>query len=272
MLRKILFTIIAIYSFNLLAQPIPESINSPTISSQVASNMNIVKPENVLVIYNSNSLVSSSIKEYYKNARNISTCNTLGLDVPDTANYNGELVILTQDREIIRRDHPCSVDGNNGVCDTLAFYYYNEKIAQPISNYLNNTIDPNTGNYLKDQIDYIVLCKGIPLKIKSADYGWVRYWHSYHISIDGLLCLLKTDNNNNPSIMKLYPIPTDYSYYCRVSNPYNGIDLNFNFENRFKANHYAVNKLLNDYSNAEFKIACLVSRLDGRNNGYPATV
>jgi len=173
--------------------------------------------------------------------------------------------VLTQEGEIIRRNHICSRDSFNGICDTLAFYYYYDKIAQPITNYLNNTIDPNTGNYLKDQIHYIVLCKGIPLKIKSADYGWVLYWQSYHISIDGLLCLLKTNNNNNPSIMKLYPPTTNIYYNCRVTNPYSGIDPNFNFNNRFKANNYVQNKTLNDGTTAQFKISCLVSRLDGRN-------
>lgn len=135
----------------------------------------------------------------------------------------------------------------------------------PIANYLNNTINPATSNYLKDEIDYIVLCKGIPLKINSGDHAWVGVWDSYNISVDGLLSLLKTDNNNNPWITKLYPIPPNYTYKCWVSNPYNKIDGGFNFNHRFKANHYTVTKTLNDSTSGEFKIACLVSRLDGRN-------
>jgi len=64
--------------------------------------------------------------------------------------------------------------------------------------------------------------------------------------------------------MKLYPIPPNYGYLCRISNPYNGVDLNFNFYYRFKANHFYMSKTLNDGTSAQFKIACLVSHLDGR--------
>ncbi|MFA6979825.1 MAG: TIGR03790 family protein [Ignavibacteriaceae bacterium] len=279
MYYKIFFFVILICMGKAIAQPIEQNYLFNPPPAQDPTYFNEIKPENVLVVYKrpndeTDTLgnISEEIKDYYVSKRGIPSINIVkgldgdfGLPLPDIQYYNGESVVLAQDREIIKRNHPCADDGNNGICDTLAFYYYYEKIALPITNYLNNTIDPNTGNYLKDQIHYIVLCKGIPLKIKSADYGWVKYWKSYHIAIDGLLCLLKTNNNNNPSIMKLYPPTTNIYYGCMVENPYNGIDLDFNFNNRFKANHYFVNKVLNDNTSAQFKITCLVSRLDGRN-------
>ncbi|HAB51591.1 MAG TPA: hypothetical protein DCE80_05365, partial [Ignavibacteriales bacterium] len=278
MYYKIFFFVILICMGKAIAQPIEQNYLFNPPPAQDPTYFNDIKPENVLVVYKrpndvNDTLgnISREIKDYYVSKRGIPSINIvkvdgdLGLPLPDIQYYNGESVVLSQDREIIKRNHPCADDGNNGICDTLAFYYYYEKIALPITNYLNNTIDPNTGNYLKDQIHYIVLCKGIPLKIKSADYGWVEQWQSYHIAIDGLLCLLKTNNNNNPSIMKLYPPTTNIYYKCKVENPYNGIDLDFNFNNRFKANHYFVNKTLNDNTSAQFKITCLVSRLDGRN-------
>jgi uncharacterized protein (TIGR03790 family) len=279
MYRKMLLIVVLVFFSKLLAQPIAQSYQFNQPPSQDPTNFDVIKPENVLVVYkrpnNENDAlgnISQEIKDYYVGKRGIPQINVVkgadgnsGLLLPNIEYYNGESVILDQEGEIIRRNHICSRDSFNGVCDNLAFYYYYEKIAQPISNYLNNTIDPNTGNYLKDQIHYIVLCKGIPLKIKSADYGWLRYWQSYHISIDGLLCLLKTNNNNNPSIMSLYPPTTNIYYNCRVENPYNGIDLSFNFNHRFKSNHYFVNKILNDGTEAQFKVSCLVSRLDGRN-------
>ncbi len=242
MLHKIFLFVLLGCFLKLFAQPEVVNYTPDPIQPQTASNFNVIKPENVLVVFKRGDQVSENIMNYYKQKRGIPTTNIVkgldgqpGLSLPDSANYDGQYVFLDQEGEIIRRADPCSQDGNNSICDTLAFYYYYEKIAQPITNYLNNTIDPNTGNYLKDQIHYIVLCKGIPLKIKSADRGWITIWTSYHISIDGLLCLLKTNNNNNPSIMKLYPKPSNIYYNCRVTNPYNGIDPYFNFNNRFKS-------------------------------------
>ena len=249
----------------LIAQPIDTTYESSTQATQDPTYSNIVKPQNVLVVFRNDDSVSIAIKNYYVNKRGILATNVLGLDIPDTADYDGERVILWHGTEVIKRDDYCSDDGSNGVCDTLVWHYYNEKIALPTSSYLNNTFDNSTNQYLKDQIDYIVLCKGIPIKLNSGDRGWLRYWPSYNISLDGLLCLLQTENNNNPSIMKLYPIPPTYGYNCYVDNTYRGIDLSFNFNHRFKANHYITNKTLNDNTTAEFKIACLVSHLDGRN-------
>jgi len=210
MYHKIFFFVILICMGKAIAQPIEQNYLFNPPPAQDPTYFNGLKPENVLVVYkrpnNVNDTlgnISNEIKDYYVSKRGIPPINIVtgldgfaGLLLPDTVYYNGESVVLSQDREIIRRNHICSRDSFNGICDTLAFYYYYEKIALPITNYLNNTIDPNTGNYLKDQIHYIVLCKGIPLKIKSADYGWVKFWKSYHIAIDGLLCLLKTNNNN----------------------------------------------------------------------------
>ena len=50
------------------------------ISLKAQTNTNIPGPENVLVVYNSNSSISYLIKEYYKTARNIPTSNIFGLN------------------------------------------------------------------------------------------------------------------------------------------------------------------------------------------------
>ncbi len=269
MLQKILFISLLIFLGEIMAQ-IEDTTTYNSPPNQTESNFNMILPQNVLVVYNRNLGSSDSIKTYYVNKRNIPSVNVirdldgfLGLNIPDTADYSGQKVILWQDKEVIKRDDICSDTGSNGICDTLAWHFYKQFIADPISNYLNTTTNPSTGNYLKDEIHYIVLCKGIPLKINAAD----RYWNraNYNVSLDGLLCLLKTNNNSNPSIMKLYPIPPNYWYNSTISNSYRGVDLNFNFNHRFKANHYTLQKRLNDGTQSEFKIAALVSRLDGRN-------
>ncbi len=252
-----------IYVGVLVAQPIDTTYQSDSPESQNPTYANVIGPENILVIFKDNDSVSIAIKDYYVQKRNIPSSNILGLDLPDTASYNGERVILWQEGEVIKRDDICSDYLSNGVCDTLAWHYYVQYIANPVSNFLNSTINSVTGHYLKDDIYYVVLTKNIPLKLKSADESWYRI--NCNISLDGLLCLIKTDNNENPSIMKLYAVPPFYTNTCWISNPYFAADLNFNFNDRFKPNHYSINKILNDNTSAQFKISCLVSRLDGRN-------
>lgn len=228
-------------------------------NTKAQTNANIAGPENVLVIYKqpkdaNDTLgnISKDIRDYYLTARDIPTSNSIGITLPDTAYFNGDRVILIQNGEVIKRDASCSDYNSYGWCtDTSAWKYYKQFIADTIAYYLNNTTDPNTGQYLKDQIRYIVLCKGIPLKIMSGDPYWLEHYHIYgiNISVDGLLCLLKTNSNNNGDITSLY-------YSSIMDNPYDQNDQDFDFNHRFKSNHYAT---------GNWKLAYLVSRLDGQN-------
>ncbi|NCS89222.1 MAG: hypothetical protein GW789_10840 [Ignavibacteria bacterium] len=134
---------------------------------------NIPGPENVLLVYNLNSGVSDSVKIYYRDVRGIPASNIKGLNIPTSA-YNGA-VQLEQEGEVIRRMGSCSDYDSNGVCDSLAWYYFEEYIAGPIRNHLNNTVDPNTGKPLFNQIRYIVLCKGVPFRIITTPNETISY-------------------------------------------------------------------------------------------------
>jgi uncharacterized protein (TIGR03790 family) len=224
-------------------------------NTKAQTNANVAGPENVLVVYKNNSGISDSIMQYYTNARDIPASNSIGITLPDTAYFNGDRVILVQEGEVIKRDASCSDYNSNGWCtDTSAWKYYKQYIADTIAYYLNNTIDPYTGQYLKDQIRYIVLCKGIPIKIMSGDPYTVTHYAYYYgqygvnVPVDALLCLLKTNSNSNPDILSLY--------YSKITNTYYQNDLDFDFDHRFNSNHY---------TSGSWKLSYLVSRLDGQN-------
>lgn len=132
------FRIVAVFFIffcigNLFPQ-IAESYEYSSPPSQTPTYGNIVKPHNVLVVFKKNDSASDSIVNYYVNKRGIPSINVIngtdgfpGLDIPDTATYSGLRVILSQDGEVIKRDNVCSDYNMNGVCDTLAWHYYNEK-------------------------------------------------------------------------------------------------------------------------------------------------
>ena len=154
MLQKILFISLLIFLGEIMAQ-IEDTTTYNSPPNQTESNFNMILPQNVLVVYNRNLGSSDSIKTYYVNKRNIPSVNVirdldgfLGLNIPDTADYSGQKVILWQDKEVIKRDDICSDTGSNGICDTLAWHFYKQFIADPISNYLNTTTNPSTGNSL----------------------------------------------------------------------------------------------------------------------------
>jgi len=210
--------------------------------------------KNILVVYKRGDSVSEAIKNEYVNRRNIPLINVIkgtfnlgGLEIPDSA-YNKQ-VILDHNGESIKRNGDCT--GSNGYpCDTLAWQYYEDYIAAPIRTYLNNTIDPATGNYLRDQIRYIVLCKGIPFKIQSGgDWGPDAYRNLINISVDAMLSILNTNSNNNLPPLQYYT--TDPK-----GNPYYNCDPNFTMDYRFKPNFF---------TNSQITLSYLVSRLDGIN-------
>lgn len=169
-------------------------------------------------------------------------------NLPSSA-YNGAVQVV-QAGEVIRRMGNCSEPNSNQVCDNLAWQYFEDYIAAPIRNRLN-TFNAATGKYFYEQIRYIVLCKGIPLKIWAQDPYWYKW--GANVSLDGLLSVLNTAGNNNPPPLSFY-YPNNNSDN-RKSNPYY---LNYNsiltMEYRF---------LPNAFSNNQITLSYLVSRLDG---------
>ena len=117
-------------------------------------------PEHVFVVYNTNSAYGDSIASYYKNSRNIPTQNICPISCDTT--------------EVITRD------------------YYNTNIRDVLR-------DSLIQRGIKEQIRFIALTKGIPLKIAAVDYDQSCLYSD--------LCLLFND---------------EYSIRSRIHNPYFG--------------------------------------------------
>ena len=161
----------------------------------------------VLVVYNSSYATDSDsdgiqdsreIAEYYQTKRSIPGDNILGISAP-----TDEVITRTQ---------------------------YNEQIKPAIENYL-------TTSGLKTSIKFIVLTKGVPLKIQSTNgssYGVTNY-----SSVDAAVCLLFED----------------YSIYWHLDNPYHNADPSYTKAYRFKTDHFS--------TSGGTTLNYLVTRLDG---------
>lgn len=162
----------------------------------------------VLVVYNSSYSTDSDsdgtqdsleIASYYKNKRSIPIANVLGISTPTT-----EEITRTQ---------------------------YNTNIKTPIESYL-------TSSGLKNSIKYIVLIKGIPLKISATSSTQFDYGTTDNSSVDSAVCLLFET----------------YSTVWHPTNPYYNVDPSFTKQYRFKTEHFSSNGVYLRY---------LVTRLDG---------
>jgi len=125
--------------------------------------------ESILVVYNLNSNDSVSIKDYY-------VSDATGRD--------------------IKSDMICELDLSLG--ESISRTQYNELIRTPIEDFIES-------NGLKHRIKYIVLTKGIPLKIQKthgSDYNDLDY-----AAIDSELSLIFSD---------------EYNLDGRIYNPYYG--------------------------------------------------
>ena len=206
---------------------------------------NIPGPENVLVVYNSLNQTSIDVKDYYQTARGIPASNIFGIPLPNSAQYQSGLATLIDSGEVI-------YSNNN----RAAWDYYKDKIADTIEYYLTNTYVG--GQQLKNTIRYIVLCKGIPLKLWTYEnysgnecpgYPWqcnYSWGHYRNVAVDALVCLLYQN------ILNLY------NANLGQQNPYqNSADMNFTFDYRFVTNHFT--------NGNGWKLNYLVSRLDGDN-------
>ncbi|BDQ03787.1 MAG: hypothetical protein HRF52_14460 [Ignavibacterium sp.] len=161
---KQFFTILFLLS---LYNHIVEAQQTPTFADPPG-------PEHVLVVYKEPTgltdtlgFVSDSVKEYYKDARQIPESNILGLtnliddDIYDPVSNITHRIILDQQGEIIRD----SINQNSLTPSIHAWLYFNERIAKPIANYLKTTVV--NGDTLKNKIRFIVLCKGVPFRIDA---------------------------------------------------------------------------------------------------------
>jgi uncharacterized protein (TIGR03790 family) len=113
-------------------------------------------PENVLVVVNKSSAISRRVGEYYIQKRRIPLQNLC--------------VINTHDQDDIERAE------------------YDSRIARPIAQFLAK-------NKLRDQILYIVLTQGIPLRVGGASDDEIA-------SVDSELTLLYSDMTGKPRTLK----------------------------------------------------------------------
>ena len=228
---------------------------------QAQTNANIAGPENVLVVYNSNSSIQDSVMQSYITARNIPyPTNVIDLNLPDSVQISVDQVThwvgIRQGTDVIRDIY--NHNGETWFPTYHAWQYYYTYIASPILTHLQN-------NNLTNTIRYIVLCKGVPFKIQAAgDFSSANA----NVTVESLLCMLNTDNYEDliQDIYEVYhqhsqPDP-NYNHSPIVPNPYYsgtyGIDPNYNFNWRFSTDHFTLN-----WSGHTVKLSYLVSHIDG---------
>ena len=115
------------------------------------------KPENVLVVQNSNSPMSIRIAAYYAAARNLPAANLVSVNTVDS-----------------------SLSSTN---EKIPYADYQSNIETPIRNYL-------ISHSLTNVIQYIVLTKGVPHRISGEVPGTATGWQS----VDSMLAALDLVN------------------------------------------------------------------------------
>jgi len=232
--------------------------------TQAQTYANIAGPENVLVVYNYTfpdsaiCQVSDSVQKYYKNARNIPGSNIVRLDslyskniIVDGVTHN---VVLAEGGNIIRDS--VNHESQTWYASQHAWKYFYQYVAKPIKDYI-------ASNGLTS-IRYIVLCKGVPFKIQAGgDHSSVIC----NQGVDGLLCMLNTDNYDvllDSIYAKFRRYATPYYNYSgqmtEIANPYWDADPNRNMNYRFKPGVFT-----RSWNGHTIKLDYLVSHLDGIN-------
>ena len=221
----------------------PENNFNPTYE-------NIAGPNEVFVVYRNSDAgfdtLSMHIKNYYVTKRYIPGINTLGLNLPDTVTIDNHLIQLLMEGEMIY-DHDWELPNTDH-----AWRYFKNYIMDPIQDYLDSTYVE--GQQLKSRIKYIVLCKGIPLKVNPyVEYSGNNHYLRQMVSLDGLLCFLSQTDPNFSILDDIFGTSCD-----DIPNPYYNVDKNFDGNYRFKSDYF-------NYSDnyVSYKINYLVSRLDG---------
>ncbi len=199
----------------------------------------IPSPERVLVVCRENHPYSESIANSYMMKRNIPLTNKVRITITDPSSYGCEF--RNNEEEIV----DLTLQGDGG------WHYVKEVIADTIEYYLNTTY--YNGQPLKNIIRYIVLCKGIPLKVRDdidwEEEGWKSQYRN-RVSVDALLCLINQPDGR--SFVNLYETP-----FGNYGNPYFEIDSRFTMNYRFISNHFV--------NQEGWYLQYLVSRLDGDN-------
>ena len=166
----------------------------------------IATASEVLVVYNASYTTDSDsngtqdsqqIAEYYQSQRSVPALNIMSITAPIT--------------EVISRTD------------------YDTHVKAEIETYLTN-------NSLADTIKYIVLVKGVPLKISSTNGG--AYGVTNYSSVDAAVCLLYET----------------YDITWRLNNPYFNVDSSYTKAFRFKTDHFLSSGITLRY---------LVTRIDG---------
>jgi len=258
MFRYIISIILVFSVASIYAQPVIDNVFvEPELIEQVPTYQNIPSPENVLVVYKfqENSLdtigiVSNLVKNYYLSQRNIPIINTLALELDTQVVIDDHVIKLFQNGEIIRDTTQAWLDRFWTAGATIhAWQYFNSYIFIPIQNYLANTFV--NGVPLKNTIKYVVLCKGIPIRIQSRiDGSGIGFYSRWNVALDPLLCYLNQEDQQF-SILNLFN--TSYSNH---PNPYRYQDPLLNFSYRFQSHQFPID-------GTNLKLSYLVSRLDG---------
>jgi uncharacterized protein (TIGR03790 family) len=236
------------------------------ISLLAQTNAGIPDESTVLVVFNVNDQTSIDIKDYYQNARGIPESNIVPLQLPrreiSTGNWSDPHVVkLGYSVEYIQ-DSTWAVWDSTHCVDTAKFHawqYFLEEVVNPIRLHLQQ-------NNLTSTIRYIVICRGVPYKIQATGDWSVPG----NISLDGLLCMLNTENYDN-FVEAIFNVYTAQCYFnscdphappCYsspfITNPYFDRDPNFEMNARFLSDYYTGSWGLYNY-----KLSYLVSRLDG---------
>lgn len=142
-------------------------------------------PNDVLVVRNASSVTSMRVAEYYMNRRNIDRNYLVSIETADSSLSAANEAISPKD--------------------------YVEKIHKPISDYLNT-------HGLTDQIRYVVLTKGVPLRLSSDPTGG----KSGGQSVDSVLATMGIDR---PDIVKLGSGDASHgnpivNHYWRAKEPF----------------------------------------------------
>ncbi len=209
--------------------------NIQTMITQDPTYANVVTPDEILIVHASNIDSSNTIAEYYAEIRNIPSVNLMpGIYIPNSITYQEGTVTLHQGGEDIWGD------GN------LGWRYIKDTIATPIERYLKNTYV--SGQPLSEKIRYIVLCKGIPIKVRSLPYAWSTGARR-QASISALLCLINQPDPNK-NFLQLYG-----TSYAAQTNPLFESDTYITMNYRFKSDHF--------YNDDGWYMQYLVSWLNG---------
>jgi len=216
------------------------------------------------------------IMNYYKNARNIPSSNIVHLDslvdedIYDPESNTTHSIQLIQgegnEKELIVDTDNFWCTPNSDVLTMHAWIYFNKNIAIPIANHLDTTIV--NGEYLKNTIRFIVLCKGIPFRIEPR--------HTYsescsqNVPVDALLCFLGETIEDPDALLDYFndncplgEIPTESACVGKytVSNPYRYADPTFSMDHHFIPNHYTGTANIGGQTR-NISLSYLISHLD----------